>query len=133
MLCAPHMWREMEHAELGLRAPRIGGLGVVICDAVGATFPLCARRQAAYAVLLAKPLALREPVNETDRSAASFDRASRCVPTFLKEDGFTWTTVEVDEGETIPDLEAFDAMMVMGGPQDVWQEGSIPGSRPRRL
>jgi GMP synthase-like glutamine amidotransferase len=41
---------------------------------------------------------------------------------FFREDGFEWTAVELDEGEMIPDLEPFDAMVVMGGPQDVWQE-----------
>jgi len=51
---------------------------------------------------------------------------------FLKDDGFTWTTVEIDEGETIPDLEAFDAMMVMGGPQDVWQEDQYPWLKPEK-
>lgn len=45
---------------------------------------------------------------------------------FLKEDGATLTTVELDVGETIPDLEPFDVMIVMGGPQDVWQEDQFP-------
>jgi GMP synthase-like glutamine amidotransferase len=45
---------------------------------------------------------------------------------FLREDGIDWHTVELDRGETIPDLEAFDVMMVMGGPQDVWQEEQFP-------
>lgn len=41
---------------------------------------------------------------------------------FWREDGHTWDTVELDAGETIPDLEPYDLMVVMGGPQDVWQE-----------
>jgi GMP synthase-like glutamine amidotransferase len=41
---------------------------------------------------------------------------------FFAEDGIELTTVELDEGDTIPDLEPFDFMVVMGGPQDVWQE-----------
>lgn len=45
---------------------------------------------------------------------------------FLKEDGFAWHTAELDEGAPIPDLEPFDAMLVMGGPQDVWQEDRHP-------
>ena len=45
---------------------------------------------------------------------------------FLKEDGATLTTVELDVGETIPDLDPFDVMIVMGGPQDVWQEDQFP-------
>ncbi|MBL1142997.1 MAG: type 1 glutamine amidotransferase [Proteobacteria bacterium] len=45
---------------------------------------------------------------------------------FFKEDGFDVSTVELDEGETIPDLNNFDALWVMGGPQDVWQEDRYP-------
>lgn len=45
---------------------------------------------------------------------------------FLRDDGLSWHTVELDQGEAIPDLEAFDVMMVMGGPQDVWQEDQYP-------
>ncbi len=51
---------------------------------------------------------------------------------FLREDGFTWHTVELDQGEPIPDLEAFDVMMVMGGPQDVWQEDLFPWLVPEK-
>ena len=42
---------------------------------------------------------------------------------FMTEDGLTWDTVALDEGQTIPDLANYDVMMVMGGPQNVWQEG----------
>lgn len=45
---------------------------------------------------------------------------------FMREDGFDWLTVELDEGQTIPDLEPFDVMLVMGGPQDTWQEDQFP-------
>ncbi len=45
---------------------------------------------------------------------------------FLTEDGIAWHTVELDEGEPIPDLEPYDVMIVMGGPQDVWQEDAYP-------
>lgn len=45
---------------------------------------------------------------------------------FLSEDGLTWDAVELDAGEVIPDLEAYSLMMVMGGPQDVWQEDTYP-------
>jgi len=51
---------------------------------------------------------------------------------FLREDGFSWHTVELDKGETIPDLEPFDAMMVMGGPQDTWQEDQFPWLKPEK-
>ncbi len=45
---------------------------------------------------------------------------------FFREDGFAWQAVELDEGEAIPDLEPFDLMLVMGGPQDVWQKEEHP-------
>jgi len=45
---------------------------------------------------------------------------------FLAADGIAWHTVELDEGEPIPDLEPYDVMIVMGGPQDVWQEDAYP-------
>lgn len=45
---------------------------------------------------------------------------------FFKADGWTWDTVELDAGETVPDLSAYDMMVVMGGPQDVWQEDTYP-------
>jgi GMP synthase-like glutamine amidotransferase len=51
---------------------------------------------------------------------------------FFREDGFRWETVELDEGETIPDLEPFDLMVVMGGPQDVWQEEEYPWFIPEK-
>ena len=41
---------------------------------------------------------------------------------FLREDGLGWTAVELDEGEPIPDLGAYDALWVMGGPMDVWED-----------
>ena len=45
---------------------------------------------------------------------------------FLAEDGVEWQAVELDEGEAIPDLEDFDALWVMGGPMDVWEEEAHP-------
>lgn len=51
---------------------------------------------------------------------------------FFREDGFQWTTVELDQGEAIPPLEPFDLMVVMGGPQDVWQEDQFPWLRPEK-
>ena len=51
---------------------------------------------------------------------------------FLAEDGATWQVVELDEGETIPPLDPFDAMIVMGGPQDVWQEDLYPWLRDEK-
>jgi GMP synthase-like glutamine amidotransferase len=51
---------------------------------------------------------------------------------FFREDGFRWTTVELDEGEAIPELDPFDLMVVMGGPQDVWQEEEYPWFVPEK-
>ena len=45
---------------------------------------------------------------------------------FLTEDGHTWDAVELDEGEALPPLEGYDALWVMGGPMDVWQEDEHP-------
>ena len=45
---------------------------------------------------------------------------------FFKEDDFEVVTVELDEGESIPELNDFDALWVMGGPQDVWEEDKYP-------
>lgn len=45
---------------------------------------------------------------------------------FLRDDGLSWDTIEMDAGDAIPDLAAYDLMMVMGGPQDVWQEDIYP-------
>ncbi len=45
---------------------------------------------------------------------------------FLAEDGHTWDAVELDEGEALPSLEGYDALWVMGGPMDVWQEDEHP-------
>jgi GMP synthase-like glutamine amidotransferase len=45
---------------------------------------------------------------------------------FMRSDGLDWDTIELDEGQSIPDLESYDLMMVMGGPQDVWQEAEFP-------
>ncbi len=45
---------------------------------------------------------------------------------FLKEDGHSWDTIELDEGEALPSLDGYDALWVMGGPMDVWEEGIHP-------
>ena len=52
-------------------------------------------------------------------------------PGFVKDlmikDGAELTTIELDEGETIPnDLSTFDAMFCMGGPMDTWMEKEHP-------
>ena len=45
---------------------------------------------------------------------------------FMKEDNIQIDTVELDENEKIPNLEKYDAMIVMGGPMDTWQEETYP-------
>lgn len=46
---------------------------------------------------------------------------------FLKEDGHSWTAIELDEGEALPEtFDGIDALWVMGGPMDVWQENEYP-------
>ena len=45
---------------------------------------------------------------------------------FWTEAGHDWRAVELDAGEPIPTLDAFDLLAVMGGPMDVWQEKTHP-------
>lgn len=40
--------------------------------------------------------------------------------------GFGLHAVELDAGHAIPDLEPFDILLVMGGPQHVWEEDEHP-------
>ncbi|WP_440924287.1 type 1 glutamine amidotransferase [Candidatus Pelagibacter sp.] len=52
-------------------------------------------------------------------------------PGFIKDlmldDGFNLTTIELDEGEKIPnDLTKFDGMFCMGGPMDTYMEKEYP-------
>ena len=51
---------------------------------------------------------------------------------FLREDGIEWTAVELDEDEPIPDLGGYDALWVMGGPMDVWEDDIHPWLEPER-
>jgi GMP synthase-like glutamine amidotransferase len=45
---------------------------------------------------------------------------------FWRERGCEWHAVELDDGGEIPEFEGFDLLVVMGGPQDVWQEDIHP-------
>ena len=46
---------------------------------------------------------------------------------FMRADGIEWDTIALDEGDAIPsDLGRWDALLVMGGPMDVWQEDLFP-------
>ena len=52
-------------------------------------------------------------------------------PGFIKDlmikDGVNITTIELDEGEKIPNnLNFFDGMLCMGGPMDTWMENDFP-------
>ncbi len=40
--------------------------------------------------------------------------------------GDSWDTVELDDGEPIPPLESYDALISMGGPMDVFDENEYP-------
>tara|TARA_B100000700_G_C14882678_1_gene778849 strand:- start:102 stop:854 length:753 start_codon:yes stop_codon:yes gene_type:complete len=46
--------------------------------------------------------------------------------TYLDESGVIWDSVELDKGEKIPNLEKYDALWVMGGPMNVWEEEKYP-------
>jgi len=45
---------------------------------------------------------------------------------FLAADGIAWDAVRLDAGEAIPPLAGYAALVVMGGPQDVWEEDRFP-------
>lgn len=45
---------------------------------------------------------------------------------FMRAEGIAWDTVELDAGATIPPLDGYAALIVMGGPMDVWQEARHP-------
>src|SRR5215468_9746261 len=45
---------------------------------------------------------------------------------FLAADGISWDAVELDEGAPIPPFDGYDALWVMGGPLDVWEEDQHP-------
>ncbi len=51
---------------------------------------------------------------------------------FLAKDGISWDAVELDEGQAIPDLGGYDALWVMGGPMDVWEEDRHPWLRAEK-
>ncbi|MFN0218067.1 MAG: type 1 glutamine amidotransferase [Hyphomicrobium sp.] len=59
-----------------------------------------------------------------------FQHASYCPLGTLGEclagDGIDPEIVELDKGDIIPDLEPFDALIVLGGPMDVWETEAHP-------
>ncbi len=50
----------------------------------------------------------------------------------LCADGIAWDVVALEAGGAIPPLEGYDALLVMGGAQDVWQEEEHPWLRPEK-
>ena len=51
---------------------------------------------------------------------------------FFREDGVRWDVVHFDRDDSIPDLAPYDCMLVMGGPQDVWEEDAYPWLVPEK-
>jgi GMP synthase-like glutamine amidotransferase len=45
---------------------------------------------------------------------------------FLADDGLSPAIVEFDKGHSIPNLDPFDALIVLGGPMDVWETDKHP-------
>ena len=50
----------------------------------------------------------------------------------LRADGIAWDVVALQAGDPIPALGDYDALLVMGGAQDVWQEEEHPWLRPEK-
>lgn len=51
---------------------------------------------------------------------------------FLAADGIQWDAVQLDRGDSIPELSAYDALWVMGGPMDVWDIEEHPWLVPEK-
>ncbi len=45
---------------------------------------------------------------------------------FFAADGHPWQVIDLDAGDEVPELGEFDALWVMGGPLDTWQEEEYP-------
>lgn len=50
----------------------------------------------------------------------------------LERDEHRLTTIELDTGDVLPPLDGFDALWVLGGPMDVWQEDEHPWLRAEK-
>lgn len=50
----------------------------------------------------------------------------------MRADGMAWDTVHLDAGAAIPSLEGYDALLVLGGPMDVWEEDAHPWLRAEK-
>ena len=51
---------------------------------------------------------------------------------FLDEDGHDWTPVQLGSGAALPPIDGYDALWVMGGPMDVWEEDQHPWLVPEK-
>lgn len=45
---------------------------------------------------------------------------------FFVSDGVEIVTIQLDRGDSIPALDTFDGIWVLGGPMQVWQEDKYP-------
>ncbi|MEL6522527.1 MAG: type 1 glutamine amidotransferase [Pseudomonadota bacterium] len=52
---------------------------------------------------------------------------------FLAEDGHTYDAIEMQKAEALPPIDDYDALWVMGGPQDTWQEDEFPWLKNEKL
>lgn len=53
------------------------------------------------------------------------EHLGRFLPMFDAH-GLVPVTVQLDQGDAVPDLSGFDGLWVLGGPQQVWQEQQYP-------
>ena len=44
----------------------------------------------------------------------------------MDADGHAWEVAHLDHGDAIPELDPYDSLLVMGGPQDIWQRSEFP-------
>ena len=51
---------------------------------------------------------------------------------FLAADGIAWDAVRLDQGQSIPSLDGYDQLWVMGGPMDVWDVDEHPWLVPEK-
>ena len=50
----------------------------------------------------------------------------------LAADNHLWKTVHLNEGDVLPTIDQFDALWVLGGPMDVWEEHDYPWLGPEK-
>lgn len=50
----------------------------------------------------------------------------------MRAEGIAWDTVELDEGDALPPPDGYDALIVMGGPMDTWEEANHPWLRDEK-